>query len=218
MTAPAFHQQGPTGGSFSGATSVQTGYPTTGNVAGDFAILQVSISNANPTITWPAGFTEIYQGAQTADFYFGCAWARLAGTEDGLLATTSFGGTSCNGTSRMVTYSGVARVGNPIEGASTNSGTGSTATANSIVTTGPDRLGVHVQGHRVNTASTEPAGWTEHVDAGANTARHVQESKTIAGSGTQASTSRTLSGSVDWIVTSLALKPPIQTASVVFLE
>lgn len=204
MVAPTIRAAGTTGGSFSSATSVSTGYPAT-VVAGDVALLMVVFSSPLPVVTPPSGFQVVAEYAGV-NFGMGVYWRRCNGSEGGGSVTTSFGVAS-TGTSRMGLYADAQGVGAPFESLGTLSGTSATAATASIVTTGPDRLGVRCIGFRRNVQTAETSPWLELFDTGANAARQVQEYLSLPTPGSTAGNDRALGASVEWCTASLALLP-----------
>jgi hypothetical protein len=62
---------------------------------------------------------------------------------------------------------------------------------------------------RSNVNTTPTGSWTEHVDAGGNTARNIVESITIATASTESSTTRTFGTNRDFFTIALALLPQV---------
>lgn len=205
---PGFKLNGPTGGSFTTSGSIHTGLPT--NVsANDIILLHVTINNANPTITWPAGFSGIIQAAQTTDYYYGMAIKRADGTEASTFVQATFSVNS-TGTSRSSSFSGVTPTGTPYENFVSGAGTSTSVTMPAHNTSGTDRYSLEGGGMRrnVNTAPTAP--WVELQDAGVTNARYFTAGVFTSTATAYGTTSKTITSS-DWITWRLSFLPDTTT-------
>lgn len=206
---PGFKVNGPTGGSFTTSGSVGMILPS-GIEANDIILIHVVINDANPTITWPAGFSGIIQAAQTADFYYGFALKRADGTESDTTITPTFSVNS-TGTSRASIFSGVVLTGTPYENLVSGVGTSTSVTQPAHNTSGTNRYSLEGGGMRrnVNTAPTAP--WVELQDAGVTNARYFTAGVFTSTATAYGATTKTITSS-DWITWRLSFLPDTSSA------
>ena len=211
MTTAPYSQAGASA-PFSAATSVSVSNPTT-VVDGELAIMHVAISDANTTITWPSGWTEIGQVTEGSSFTAGLAWKRLAASDGGGSQTVNFGASS-TGAARIRTYTSAKLDGTPFESLVAAQGTGTSMTTGAITTSGPDRKLVAIYLQDSTGTSTTPSGWTNNLAGASNGTRQYTDSKDIASATVDPGATRTFT-SAAWACWAWAILPKESRPSIV---
>jgi hypothetical protein len=141
-------------------TSINIPVPA-GAAANDIALLVIEQwESANPTITWPSGFT------QAVNFVSGSsklriAWKRLTGSDSGNYTPNWTGSQWTMGHCILIT--GAATTGDPIEATNTAQSTGTSLPATSVTTTTQPFL-AHFVSNESAAAKTPPTNFTEVQD------------------------------------------------------
>lgn len=202
----AYRSSSASGSSDSQGTSKATNVPA-GAAAGDIALLAIEMwwdSGTDPTVTWPAGFTQIVNITLTGSgpARLKVAWKRLTAADTGSY-TMSWTGTQWN-MAHCILLSGGLASGDPVDvGPNTaTSASGTTVPTTTVVTTAADFL-VHFVSNE-NTATKTPAtGFTEVQDGD-----YLETSYWIPGSsGSKSAAGATLSTSTLNLSALIAIKP-----------
>lgn len=203
-TPPAYASKGAVTADF--ASVINVSFPAVVN-ANDIALF-VQTADSNPS-GWggTTGFTPIASavGGSTGARLL---YKRCTGSEDGTSVTFDSNGTAGTCSGQIFTISGAIVSGTPYEDASVNSGASTTMTSNATTISGAARLGIRIYCQGDNRASTPPSGWTEQSEDADVVIQFMVsfDTKEVA-AGTEGATSRTISGSEDWVVFDLAMIP-----------
>lgn len=191
----------------SGVNTVLT--PPTGLANGDILLATVSIGaqTTAPTVTPPAGFTQIGTTTSITDpggfnVKTGVYWKRAA-SESGNYTFTS---TTASRTGTMMAFSGCVTSGSPVDVSSQNTGTGTTLTGTGVTTTNAADGLVYLSQNWGDVTGSDPTGFT----AIANTAIARTSWKLLSASGATGNITATPSGSKTgnpWAVFMVALLP-----------
>lgn len=178
MAAPTFlgATQSGSGDSFSSSKNVTK---PSGTGANDIIVLVVEIADANPTVTWPSGFTELNGGSSylvaSGTQWYRVAWKRSTSGEGTGSYTINFGSTVWN-LAMAFAVSGARTTGDPFEDvqttvdASGNSVSGVTVTTTDtdllvwICITASDDIADGGSGDAVFSPPTSPGAFTEVID------------------------------------------------------
>jgi hypothetical protein len=139
--------------------------PATVN-AGDLILLFYGVQGTTPTMTWPAGYTDVSQsGASSTNKFQGTAYKVAAGTEGGGTVNVSSTATTKKSTLIMVVWPGVTITGYAAGGSFVGSST--TTVSCPSVTVGGNHYGVLAvamqDGTHAPTWSGLPAGFTKGI-------------------------------------------------------
>lgn len=170
-------------------------------------LLVFFVSDGTPTITFPEGWTQLFQTADDSAVKFG-AWYRIADGGEGatITVTTSASEWTAHTSYRITGYSGTPEVGTPTTGASANPDPPSLTPSWGA----KDTLWFAIQGNDSNkTVSDYPADYTDGrndygnsiVGCGVGSARR-ELNATSEDPGTF-----TLSASEQWIANTVAIQP-----------
>lgn len=170
--AVAFPTSTDTGNSAS--TSSRTPAVPSGAAAGDvmFAFLDVWDPSADPAITVPSGFQQLYKysgGTGSTGVKSYCFWKRLTGADSGTYSFSWSGSMWAN--CSVVRATGVKTYGNPVDSYYHNASAGNSANFPTTSVTPPYPPGLLWHGYNDDDGThTPPTNFTEILDSGFNNA------------------------------------------------
>jgi hypothetical protein len=178
-----------------------------GSAAGDIALLAIEQwwdSGTNPTITYPAGFTQIvnFEVSDSGLQRLKVAWKRLTSTDSGTYNMT-WTGTQWN-MAHCVMVRGCVSAGDPVDFVNTASAAGTTAIPSISGTATENDLLLHFVVNSNAARANPPTGFTELLDGDYLHSNY----KLNSGTGLQTASGGTLaSSSTPILVSMLGLKP-----------
>lgn len=169
----------------------------------------VGAGSSAPTVTQPAGFTQIGTTISMTDGgsfngKVSVYWKRASGESGSYV----FSHSTASSQLRVAAYSGCKTSGSPINASSQNNGTGTTLTATGITTTVADVLGVWLSNDWQGNGTLSPPGgsptFTERFDSLIYAADATFTSAGATGNKTQTSSGN---GSENWAAFLIGLEP-----------
>lgn len=187
-----------------------------GWAAGQFAVAFHAGWTIFP-LTMSAGWTPIGSIQRpSSPYYQQMAWWRRLQSGDAAPTISTTMDSRDVMQDRILTFTGVRTVGNPVEDVETQEGSGTSIPLMTVTTTGVDRYPLIVHGNARAVAHTAPSGWTkiaESLTGSGDDAALSVLGRVAATAGAYADTARTLGATGPWTKLGFALIGPDDVAA-----
>ncbi len=175
-----------------------------GIVSGDLLIICAAFYPATPTLTWPAGWTVIFNTANTERLEI--AYRHADGTEGTSITVTASASVYGGYTDYLV--SGASTTTAPEVSAAATGNSANPAPAPLTPTWGAaDTLWLAVEGSGFNTVTTYPAGFVNGLVAGINGDAATGSAELQANTATESPGTFTIGGLGAWVAATVGIQP-----------